>query len=142
MIKLFKNKMIENFKTQLDDNINNIIELWCLVKWCDRNQGNSFAKSHRKEWSKELFDTMWSICKVKVKNKSGIINDIIFKKNNLNNQDSIINIITDTFKKYNMTEHDIKSISIACVHGIEGICKALDFEFDNHLDDYINDVLG
>lgn len=162
MIKLFKKKVNEtkNFKQLLEANINNIIELWCLVKWCDYNNDNQFAKAHRKEWANELFELMWSICKIKVKNKSDIINDVFIKnglknpfgsmnkvhfknglKNNLKNQDNIKQIITDTFKK-NDIDDDINLISIACANSIESICKVLDFEFDNHLNDYIFDVLG
>lgn len=162
MIKFFKNnnKVVKNLKTQLEYNINDIIQLWCLVKWCDYNNDNQFAKAHRKEWANELFELMWTFCKIKVKNKSDIINDVFIKKglknpfglmnkvhlkkglkNNLNNQDNIKQIIIDTFKK-NDIDNNINLISIACANSIESICKALDFEFDNHLNDYIFDVLG
>lgn len=167
MIKLFKKKVNEtkNFKQLLEANINNIIELWCLVKWCDYNKSyycyyHHFIEKQRKEWANELFELMWSICKIKVKNKSDIINDVFIKnglknpfgsmnkvhfknglKNNLKNQDNIKQIITDTFKK-NDIDDDINLISIACANSIESICKVLDFEFDNHLNDYIFDVLG
>ena len=154
MFKLFNKKVnvtSEQFKRKLEDNINNddsfnIIKLWCLVKWCDYNKScycyyHHFIEKQRKEWSKKLFNVMWEFCKIKVKNKSDIIHDVFIKNYNLNNQDNIKQIITDIFKKYNI-DNDINLISIACANSIEGICKALDFEFDNHLDNYINDMLG
>ena len=83
-----------------------------------------------------------NVCSTHVVHKSDIIYDVFIKKNNLNNQDNIKIIIADTFKKYNIDENYINLISISCAHNIEGICKALDFEFDNQLYNYINDALG
>ena len=164
MFNLFKNNK-NKFKQLLENNITKIIKLWCLVKWCDYNNYNNYhIKAQRNEWSKELFEIMFEFCKIKVKHKcnvcsthvvhkcnicsthvvhkSDIIYDVFIKKNNLNNQDNIKIIIADTFKKYNIDENYINLISISCAHNIEGICKALDFEFDNQLYNYINDALG
>ena len=154
MFNLFKNNK-NKFKQLLENNITKIIKLWCLVKWCDYNNYNNnyHIKAQRNEWSKELFEIMFEFCKIKVKHKckicsthvvhkSDIIYDVFIKKNNLNNQDNIKIIIADTFKKYNIDENYINLISISCAHNIEGICKALDFEFDNQLYNYINDALG
>ena len=153
MFNLFKNNK-NKFKQLLENNITKIIKLWCLVKWCDYNNYNNYhIKAQRNEWSKELFEIIFEFCKIKVKHKcnicstyvvhkSDIIYDVFIKKNNLNNQDNIKIIIADTFKKYNIDENYINLISISCAHNIEGICKALDFEFDNQLYNYINDALG
>lgn len=133
---------LSEFNLSVKNIINQIIENWCLVKWCDSHKHNQTSERLRNHWASELKGHMNSIVNVKLKSgrKDKTIRKILIDDLELNDDNVIANIIRKKFNEEGLSKY-INNISFECANHITDICNILSGNEDT-VEDYINGEIG
>ena len=128
---------LSKFKDLLYNLSKQIIENWCLVKWCDMHPDELTSKRLRSHWSTELKDYMFRISEEKLKSgrKDKVIKNEWIDHFELNDKDNITNIIRNKFNKEGLEKY-INIISKECAKSANDICNVLSGNKDD-IESYI-----
>lgn len=133
---------LSEFNLSVKNIIDQIIENWCLVRWCDNNIYSQTSERLRNHWAGELKGHMNSIAKIKLKSgrKDKTIRKILIDDLELNDNDVIANIIRKKFNDEGLSKY-INNISADCANHITDICNVLSGD-EKDVEDYINGEIG
>ena len=94
-------KSLSDFKQLVSDLSDQIIENWCLVKWCDMYPNELTSKRLRNHWASELKSYLYKISRERLKSgrKDKVIKDEWIKHLELNDTYIISDVIRDKFEK-------------------------------------------
>lgn len=139
------NEMAQNlsaFKDLVRNLHKQILENWCLVKWCDMYPDELTSKRLRNHWVTELKASMLKIVEIKLKsgNKDKAIKKEWIELYELNDATEVADNIRDKFNKEGLEKY-INIISEECAKSALEICKVLSSNNKN-LNDYIQGELG
>lgn len=114
------------FRLMLHNLYIQLIENWCLVRWCDMYPNELTSKRLRNHWATELKAVMTDISNEKLKSgrKDKVIKDELINGLELNDKDRIADIIRDKFEKEGLEKY-INVMSEECANNIENICNVL-----------------
>lgn len=128
---------LSKFKDLLYNLSKQIIENWCLVKWCDMHPDELTSKRLRSHWSTELKAYMFRISEEKLKSgrKDKVIKNEWIDHFELNDKDNITNIIRNKFNKEGLEKY-INIISEECAKSANDICNVLSGNKDD-IESYI-----
>ena len=134
---------LNDFERLLDNVLQQIIENWCLVYWCDIYKDNNISKKLRNHWALELKSYINKINKIKLKSgrKDKAIKRVIIEKSELNDPTNISYLISNKFHKEGLSKY-IYKISCECSNHIEEICDILSMNNENLIDEYIKPDIG
>ena len=134
---------LNKFKDKIDGIYIQLIQNWCLVRWCDLNQDNDISKRLRNHWASELKSNMFVIQKEKLKSgrKDKVIKNELINHYELDDYNEIADIIRDKFSKECLSKYVI-NISFDCAEHINEICKVLSTNNKYDIEEYINGYLG
>lgn len=143
--KSFIKEMADNlstFRVKTQDITYQLIQNWCLVKWCDLNPDNDISKRMRNHWASELKSYIIRIAKSKVKcgRKDKVIKDILITEMELNDPVEIQDIIRDKFNEEGLSKY-VNQIAEICSKHINEICNVLLYD-KYKIEEYINGYLG
>lgn len=130
------------FRLMLHNLYIQLIENWCLVKWCDMNPNELASKRLRNHWATELKAVMSEIANEKLKSgrKDKVIKDELINGIELNDKDRIADLIRDKFENEGLEKY-INIMSEECANNIENICDVLSGN-SNNVKEYINGYIG
>ena len=128
---------LSKFKDLLYNLSKQIIENWCLVKWCDMHPDELTSKRLRSHCSTELKAYMFRISEEKLKSgrKDKVIKNEWIDHFELNDKDNITNIIRNKFNKEGLEKY-INIISKECAKSANDICNVLSGNKDD-IESYI-----
>ena len=117
---------LSKFKDLLYNLSKQIVENWCLVKWCDTNPNELKSKRLRNHWVTELKNYMYRISEEKLKSgrKDKVIKNEWVNHLELNDKIVITNIIRNKFNKEGLEKY-INVISEECANSTNEICNVL-----------------
>ena len=134
----------KELKNSFDGILDQIIENWCLVKYCSLYDSNNINKNH---WVNELTVRMYNILKRQLKNggedaKLQLLKSVAYKQKEYTTAISIKRCIRLKFKKENIQIHN--EICSACIEDLETILnliskKDTDENYQN-IDTYIESI--
>ena len=126
------------FRNNSEGIINQIIENWCLVKWCDMYPNELTSKRFRNHWALELINNMLRINNIKLKGsrKDKALHNLVIKTLEYNDWIEIAKIIRNKFEKERLEKY-INIISEECTNNIENICNILCSD-ENTIKEYVN----
>ena len=126
------------FRNNSEGIINQIIENWCLVKWCDMYPNELKSKRLRNHWALELINNMLRINNIKLKGsrKDKALHNLVIKTLEYNDWIEIAKIIRNKFEKERLEKY-INIISEECANNIENICNILCSD-ENTIKEYVN----
>ena len=129
------------FRNNSEGIINQIIENWCLVKWCDMYQNELTSKRLRNHWVTELINHMLRINNIKLKGsrKDKALHNLVIKTLEYNDWIEIAKVIRNKFEKERLEKY-INIISEECANNIENICNILCSD-ENTIKEYVNGYL-
>ena len=129
------------FRNNSEGIINQIIENWCLVKWCDMYPNELTSKRLRNHWALELINHMLRINNIKLKGsrKDKALHNLVIKTLEYNDWIEIAKIIRNKFEKERLEKY-INIISEECANNIENICNILCSD-ENTIKEYVNGYL-
>ena len=135
-------KSLSDFKQLVSDLSDQIVENWCLVKWCDIYPDELTSKRLRNHWATELKSYLYKISKERLKScrKDKVIQDEWFDHLELNDAQIVSDIIRNKFNKDGLEKY-INIISEECANSAKDICKVLNSS-PNEIESYINGYLG
>ena len=130
------------FRTKSEGIINQIIENWCLVKWCDLNPDNDISKRLRNHWTSELNSVMIKISNMKLKcgRKDKALKNLIIDTLEYNDSTNIAIQIRDKFNEEGLSKY-VNQMSEICSKHINEICNVLLYD-KYKIEEYINGYLG
>ena len=139
------NEMVDSlsdFRNKINNLLGQLLENWCLVKWCDLYPNSNISKRLRNHWSTELIAIMTQITNTRIKSgrKNKAIKNILIKKWELNDPDVIYNFVNKKFTKENLFKYT-KRMSEECANNIDEICNVLS-QNKNNVEDYIKGEIG
>lgn len=117
---------LSTFRLKLQDIMPQVIENWCLVKWCDMNPDELTSKRLRNYWATELKAYMNKIVdrKVKCGRKDKVIISSIIDEMELNDKNEVANLIRNKFTKECLEKY-INVMAEECANNIKIICNVL-----------------
>lgn len=123
------NKMadsLSDFRNKINNLLGQLLENWCLVKWCDLYPNSNISVRLRNHCATELIRIMIQITNTRIKSgrKDKAIKNILIKKWELNDPDVIYNFINKKFTKEGLFKYS-KHISEVCSNNIDEICNVL-----------------
>lgn len=126
------------FRNNSEGIINQIIENWCLVKWCDMYPNELTSKRLRNHWVTELINHMLRINNIKLKGsrKDKALHNLVIKTLEYNDWIEIAKVIRNKFEKERLEKY-INIISEECANNIENICNILCSD-ENTIKEYVN----
>lgn len=126
------------FRNNSEGIINQIIENWCLVKWCDMYPNELTSKRLRNHWALELINHMLRINNIKLKGsrKDKALHNLVIKTLEYNDWIEIAKVIRNKFEKERLEKY-INIISEECANNIENICNILCSD-ENTIKEYVN----
>ena len=134
----------KELKNSFDGILDQIIENWCLVKYCSLYDSNNINKSH---WTNELTTHMYNILKRQLKNggedaKLQLLKLVTYEQKEYTTSIAIKRCIRLKFKKENIQIHD--DVCSACIEDLETILnliskKDTDENYQN-IDTYIESI--
>ena len=130
---------LSDFKNKIDNILGQLLENWCLVKWCDLYPNSNISVRLRNHWATALIAIMKQITNTRIKSgrKDKAIKNILIKKWELNDPDVIYNFINKKFTKEGLFKYS-KHMSEICSNNIDEICNVL----SQNEDDVYNYVVG
>lgn len=130
---------LSDFINKINNLLSQLLENWCLVKWCDLYPYSNISVRLRNHWATELIGIMIQITNTRIKSgrKDKAIKNILIKKWELNDPDVIYNFINKKFTKEGLFKYS-KHISEVCSNNIDEICNIL----SQNEDDVYNYVEG
>lgn len=135
-------KSLSDFKQLVSDLSDQIVENWCLVKWCDIHPNELTSKRLRNNWATELKTYMFKISKERIKSgrKDKVILNEWINHLELNDAQIVADIIRNKFEKEGLEKY-VNIMSEECANSVNEICKILNSS-QNEVEDYINSYLG
>ena len=135
-------KNLNDFRKLLNDLSEQLIQNWCLVKWCDLNPDNNISKRLRNHWATELNAVMTKISNIKLKcgRKDRAIKYVLIDDLELNDYASISNMISKKFNEEGLSKYIYKMSQICSKHINEIINILSKTNYD--VEDYINYEIG
>ena len=134
----------KELKNSFDDILDQIIENWCLVKYCSLYDTNNINRNH---WTNELTAHMYNILKRQLKNggedaKLQLLKSVTYEQKEYTTSVAIKSCIRLKFKKENIQIHN--EICSACIEDLETILnliskKDTDENYQN-IDTYIENI--
>ena len=134
----------KELKNSFDGILDQIIENWCLVKYCSLYDTNNINRNH---WTNELTAHMYNILKRQLKNggedaKLQLLKSVTYEQKEYTTAISIKGCIRLKFKKENIQIHD--EVCSACIEDLETILnliskKDTDENYQN-IDTYIESI--
>lgn len=117
---------LSTFRLKLQDIMPQVIENWCLVKWCDMNPDELTSKRLRNYWATELKAHINKIVdrKVKCGRKDKVIISSIIDEMELNDKNEVANLIRNKFTKEGLEKY-INVMAEECANNIKIICNVL-----------------
>lgn len=108
------------FEFKLDNLADQILQNWCLVKWCDDNPKEQKSVNPRNHWASELKGHMKTIINISLKSgrKDKVIKNVLIDRLELNDSTQVARRIRDKFNKEELSKY-INTISQACSDNIE-----------------------
>ena len=130
------------FRNNSEGIINQIIENWCLVRWCDMYPNELTSKRLRNHCVTELINHMLRINNIKLKGsrKDKALHNLVIKTFEYNDWIEIAKVIRNKFEKERL-ERYITIISEECANHINTICKLLCCNDENYIKNYVNGYL-
>ena len=128
---------LSTFRLKLQDIMPQVIENWCLVKWCDMNPDELTSKRLRNYCATELKAYMNKIVdrKVKCGRKDKVIISSIIDEMELNDKNEVANLIRNKFTKEGLEKYKlslcfahamhINVMAEECANNIKIICNVL-----------------
>ena len=109
---------LSKFKDLLYNLSKQIIENWCLVKWCDMHPDELTSKRLRSHLSTELKAYMFRISEEKLKSgrKDKVIKNEWIDHFELNDKDNITNIIRNKFNKEGLEKYKLSLCFAHAMH--------------------------
>lgn len=126
------------FRNNSEGIINQIIENWCLVRWCDMYPNKLTSKRLRNHWATELINHMLHINNIKLKGsrKDKALHNLVIKTLEYDNSIEVANIIRNKFDE-EILENYVTITSEECANNIENICNIL-CSNENTIKEYVN----
>ena len=134
----------KEIKKRVEALINQIIENWCLIKYCSLYDKNNTNKYH---WKQELKAHLYNIYEMKikggdVKTKYNLVSEIIYDKKEITTSSKISSIIRIKFRKENIIIHN--DICDSCIENLNYIITLIsNNENDDNTDkiyDYVEQL--
>lgn len=134
---------LDDFKKTIRDHRLQILQNWCLVRWCDLNPDNDISKRLRSHRTTELKSQMLKIVtsKLKAGKKSKVIKKQWIDRYELDDYNSVADAIRDKFKEEKLGKY-VANISFDCAENALEICNILSTNNINDVEEYINGYLG
>ena len=132
ILEKFQNTLIfemaysrKELKNSFDSILDQIIEKWCLVKYCSLYDEQNLNKTH---WANELTAHMYNILKRQLKNgdedaKLQLLKSVTYEQKEYTTSIAIKNCIRLKFKKENIQIPDI--VCSACIDDLETILSLI-----------------
>ena len=136
-------KSLSDFKQLVSDLSDQIIENWCLVKWCDMYPNKLTSKRIRNHWASELKSYLYKISREHLKSgrKDKVIQDEWIKHLELNDTYIISDIIRDKFEKEGLEKY-IYRVGAECAKSSSEICNVLNSKSPKEIEDYFYGYMG
>lgn len=130
------------FEMKLFNMIDQILENWCLVKWCDDNPTNNISIRLRNRWATELKTCMKKIANVNLKSgrKDKVIKNVLVNQLDLDDNTNISKRIRKKFNEEGLAKY-INTISYECASRIREICSEL-AGTEQNIEEYVKGELG
>ena len=134
----------KEIKKRVEGLINQIIENWCLVKYCSLYDNNNINKHH---WKQELKAHLYNIYEMTLKGgnaktKYNLISEIIYDKKEITTSSKISSIIRIKFRTENISIY--KDICDLCIDNLKYIIELIsNNENDDNTDkiyDYVEQL--
>lgn len=134
----------KEIKKRVEGLINQIIENWCLIKYCSLYDNNNINKHH---WKQELKAHLYNIYEMKLKGgnaktKNNLISEIIYDKKEITTSSKISSIIRIKFKTENISIYN--DICDLCIDNLNYIIELIsNNENDDNTDkiyDYVEQL--
>ena len=134
----------KEIKKRVEGLINQIIENWCLVKYCSLYDNNNINKHH---WKQELKAHLYNIYEMPLKGgnaktKYNLISEIIYDKKEITTSSKISSIIRIKFRTENISIY--KDICDLCIDNLKYIIELIsNNENDDNTDkiyDYVEQL--
>ena len=134
----------KEIKKRVEGLINQIIENWCLIKYCSLYDNNNINKHH---WKQELKAHLYNIYEMKlkggnVKTKYNLISEIIYDKKEITTSSKISSIIRIKFRTENISIYN--DICDLCIDNLNYIIELIsNNENDDNTDkiyDYVEQL--
>ena len=115
----------KEIKKRVEGLVNQIIENWCLIKYCSLYDNNNTNKYH---WKQELKAHLYDIYEMKIKGgnaktKYNLISEIIYDKKEITTSSKISSIIRIKFRKENIViDNDICDL---CIENLNNIIELI-----------------
>lgn len=135
-------KSLSDFKQLVSDLSDQIVENWCLVKWCDIHPNELTSKRLRNHWATELKTYMFKISKERIKSgrKDKVILNEWINHLELNDAQIVADIIRNKFEKEGLEKY-VNIMSEECANSAKDICNVLSgIKYD--IEDYVNVYIG
>ena len=134
-------KSLSDFKQLVSDLSDQIVENWCLVKWCDTHPNELKSKQLRNHWATELKSYLYKISRERLKSgrKDKVIKDEWIKHLELNDTYIISDIIRDKFEKEGLEKY-IYIVAAECAKSSSEICNVLNSKSPKEIEDYVPHV--
>lgn len=140
---------LNDFERLLDNVLEQLIENWCLIRFCDLYPTLNISKQNRNHWCAEFKSYANKIINTKIKSgrKDKAIKRVIINKAELNDWNEVANIIRNklctTFVEQSLHVNKeglskyIYKLSNECANNINNICNILSTDDKNNVDDYL-----
>lgn len=130
------------FRKKTEEIISQVIENWCLVKWCDDNPYEITSKKLRNHWASELIGHMKSIVDIKLKSsrKDKALKNLMIDTMELDDHNEISNVIRKKFSEEGLAKY-VNKISFECADHIEEICNILSGTRED-VEEYVRGEIG
>ena len=134
----------KEIKKRVEALTNQIIENWCLIKYCSLYDKTNTNKYH---WKQELKTHLYNIYEMKIKGgnaktKYNLISEIIYDKKEITTSSKISSIIRIKFRKENVIIHN--DICDSCIENLNYIIELIsNNENDDNTDkifDYVEQL--
>lgn len=134
----------KEIKKRVEGLINQIIENWCLIKYCTLYDNENKNKYH---WKQELKTHLYNIYEMKIKGgnaktKYNLISEIIYDKKEITTSSKISSIIRIKFRKENIII--LNDICDLCIEDLNYIIELIsNNENDDNTDkiyDYVEEL--
>lgn len=134
----------KEIKKRVEALINQIIENWCLIKYCSLYDKTNTNKYH---WKQELKAHLYNIYEMKIKGgnaktKYNLISEIIYDKKDITTSSKISSIIRVKFRTENIIIHN--DICDSCIENLKYIIELIsNNENDDNTDkiyDYVEQL--
>lgn len=131
----------KEIKKRIEALINQIIENWCLIKYCSLYDKNNTNKYH---WKQELKAHLYNIYEMKikggdVKTKYNLVSEIIYDKKEITTSSKISSIIRIKFRKENIIIHN--DICNSCIENLNYIITLISNDENDDNTDKIYDYV-